>query len=111
MLRKRSHQAFTDMEAEQPLSPVLRPPHQEMGSGDSGNDGDEVMGTGNTSASNRVTASMCAAHSLQMQGDTSLQHTHTHKFASSHAVTTNATPLVCWVPVAPQDLQTHMLID
>ncbi|KAA6418802.1 MAG: lipase class 3 family [Trebouxia sp. A1-2] len=46
MLRKRSHQAFTDMEAEQPLSPVLRPPHQEMDSGDSSSDGDEVMGTG-----------------------------------------------------------------
>jgi len=46
MLRKRSHQAFTDLEAEQPLSPVLHPPHQEMGSGESGSDGDEVMGTG-----------------------------------------------------------------
>ncbi|DBA73228.1 TPA: hypothetical protein ACH3X1_011294 [Trebouxia sp. C0004] len=46
MVRKRSHQAFTDMEAEQPLSPVLRPQPQEMGSGHSGSDGDEVMGTG-----------------------------------------------------------------
>ena len=60
ILRKRSHQAFTDMEAEQPLSPVLRPPHQEMGSGDSGSDGDEVMGTGDTSSSHRVTA--CIQH-------------------------------------------------
>lgn len=44
MLRKRSHQAFTDLEAEQPLSPVLQPPQQRMGSEDS--DGDAVMGTG-----------------------------------------------------------------
>lgn len=46
MLRKRSHQAFTDLEAEQPLSPVLQPPQQRMGSGGSDGDGDEVMGTG-----------------------------------------------------------------
>ncbi len=74
MLRKRSHQAFTDMEAEQPLSPVLHPPHQEMGSGDSGSDGDEVMGTGDTS-SHRVTACMCAAHSLHKK-EIHLSSTH-----------------------------------
>jgi hypothetical protein len=76
ILRKRSHQAFTDMEAEQPLSPVLRPPHQEMGSGDSESDGDEVMGTGDTSSSDKVTACMCTAHSRHIQGDKSQQHTH-----------------------------------
>lgn len=77
MLRKRSHQAFTDMEAEQPLSPVLRPPHQKMGSGDSGSDGDEVMGTGDTSSSDKDTVCMCAAHLLHTQGDTPQQHTTT----------------------------------
>lgn len=87
MLRKRSHQAFTDMEAEQPLSPVLRPPHQEMDSGDSSSDGDEVMGTGDTSSSDRVTACMCAALSRRHASTA-----HTHKFVSSHAVTTNAIP-------------------
>ena len=51
MVRKRSHQAFTDLQAEEPLSPVLRPPRQQMGSGESGSDGDEVMGTGKPSYS------------------------------------------------------------
>ena len=46
MLRKRSHQAFTDLETEEPLSPIARPLHQEMGAGGSDSDGDEVMGTG-----------------------------------------------------------------
>ena len=48
MLRKRSHQAFTDLGAEQePLSPVMHPLHQEMGTGGgSDTDGDQVMGTG-----------------------------------------------------------------
>ena len=48
MLRKRSHQAFTDLEAEEePLSPVMHPLHQEMGAGGgSDSDGDQVMGTG-----------------------------------------------------------------
>lgn len=54
MLRKRSHQAFTDLEAEEPLWPVLHPPHQEMGSGDSGSDGDEVMGTGTALLANGI---------------------------------------------------------
>lgn len=49
MVRKRSHQAFTDLQAQEPLSPVLRPPRQEMGSGESGSDSDEVMGTGDAS--------------------------------------------------------------
>lgn len=46
MLRKRSHQAFTDLEAEEPLSPVTHPLHQEMAAGGSDSDGDQVMGTG-----------------------------------------------------------------
>ena len=48
MLRKRSHQAFTDLEAEEePLSPVMHPLHQEMGAGGGpDSDGDQVMGTG-----------------------------------------------------------------
>jgi len=82
MLRKRSHQAFTDMEVEQPLSPVLRPPHQEMGSGDSESDGDEVMGTGDTSTLVHQTEAQpaCALHIhplIHMQGDTTQQDTAT----------------------------------
>ena len=48
MLHKRSHHAFTDLEAEEePLSPVMHPLHQEMGAGGgSDSDGDQVMGTG-----------------------------------------------------------------
>lgn len=46
MLRKRSHQAFTNLEIEEPLSPVMHPLHQEMGVGGSDSDADEVVGTG-----------------------------------------------------------------
>ena len=53
MLRKRSHQAFTDLEAEEPLSPVMHPERQEMGAGGSDSDGDEVVGTG-TSTEGRL---------------------------------------------------------
>ncbi len=78
MLRKRSHQAFTDMEAEQPLSPVLRPPHQEMGSSDSGSDGDEVMDTGDTSTLLHQTESQpaCALHIHCIFKETRLSRTH-----------------------------------
>lgn len=54
MLRKRSHQAFTDLETEEPLSPIARPLHQEMGAGGSDSDGDEVMGTGLPSPRNSI---------------------------------------------------------
>ena len=54
MTRKRSHQDFMDLNVEEPLSPILRPPRQSMHSDDSGSDGEQVMGTGIASPGSQV---------------------------------------------------------